>query len=223
MSGLYKKLDAVFKDNSARTPYNGCKPLEGVSSPCLLNDQSTLYAAPFLFRRTTSPWLLLPQCSGKAIQRLPLPCFRLASEKGSGNLYVAFDGTHGAPFQTVLQRAVDALEQAGHSVSLISSGSYLKSGEELREFFAANITDNRAFGYFTDGSIEDYFRDGAREEAARRLDEAEPGADSAAFCIVFGPGAYWLGEGRFDLSFYLDVSREYQQAGHRQEPAEFRP
>ncbi|WP_342549088.1 class I mannose-6-phosphate isomerase [Paenibacillus sp. FSL P2-0089] len=146
---------------------------------------------------------------------------QLASEKGSGNLYVAFDGTHGAPFQTVLQRAVDALEQAGHSVSLIGSGSYLKSGEELREFFAANITDNRAFGYFTDGSIEDYFRDGAREEAARRLDEAEPGADSAAFCIVFGPGAYWLGEGRFDLSFYLDVSREYQQAGHRQELLSF--
>lgn len=59
---------------------------------------------------------------------------QLASEKGSGKLYVAFDGTHGAPFQTVLQRAVDALEQAGHSVSLIGSGSYLKSGEELREF-----------------------------------------------------------------------------------------
>lgn len=59
---------------------------------------------------------------------------QLASVKGSGTLYVAFDGTHGAPFQAVLQRAVEALEQAGHSVSLIGSGSYLKSGEELREF-----------------------------------------------------------------------------------------
>ncbi|MFD1908019.1 hypothetical protein ACFSQ7_34660 [Paenibacillus rhizoplanae] len=34
-------------------------------------------------------------------------------------------------------------------------------------------------------------------------------------------GAYWLGEGRFDLSLYLDVSREYQQAGHRQELLSF--
>jgi mannose-6-phosphate isomerase class I len=146
---------------------------------------------------------------------------QLASDKGSGRLYVAFDGTHGAPFQAVLQKAVDTLEQEGHSVALIGSGSYLKTGEELRTHFAANITDNRAFGYFTEGSLEDYFQAGAREEAARRLDEAEPGTDRASFCIVFGPGAYWLGEGRFDLSYFLDVSREYQQAGHRQELLNF--
>ncbi|WP_379128426.1 class I mannose-6-phosphate isomerase [Paenibacillus sp. sgz500958] len=146
---------------------------------------------------------------------------QLASEKGAGRIYVAFDGTHGAPFQTVLQKTVYVLEQEGHSVSLIGSGSYLKTGEELRKHFASNITDNRVFGYFTDGSIEDYFRTGAREEAARRLDEAEPGADSVTFCIAFGPGAYWLGAGRFDTSYFLDVSREYQQVGHRQELLNF--
>jgi len=146
---------------------------------------------------------------------------QLASEKGTGKLYIAFDGTHGAPFQTVLQKTLDSLEQEGHSVFLIGSDSYLKTGEELRSHFASNITDNRAFGYFTDGSIKDYFRTGARKDAARMLDEAASAADSVTFCIIFGPGAYWLGEEQFDISYFLDVSREYQQAGHRRDLLNF--
>ncbi len=33
--------------------------------------------------------------------------------------------------------------------------------------------------------------------------------------ITFGPGAYWLGEGHFDITYYLDISREYQQVEHK--------
>ena len=182
-----------------------------------------LVRSPILFLRMTSPWLLLPQCSGKAIQRLPRPCFSSAVRREAASCMLLWTEPTAPRFKSFCSEQWKRLSKQVIPCPSSARAAISSRAKSCGNFSRPIFTDNRAFGYFTDGSIEDYFGDGAREDAARRLDEIEPGADSAAFCLVFGPGAYWLGEGRFDLSFYLDVSREYQQAGHRQELLEFRP
>ncbi|OXM14775.1 class I mannose-6-phosphate isomerase [Paenibacillus herberti] len=147
------------------------------------------------------------------------PIIQLADEREL--LHIAFDGTHGAHFQPVLQTTVEALEKRGHRVVVAATSSFLKTSEELRHHFNSNITDNRAFGYFTNGTIEDYFRPEAKQEASAlltKMQEALPASDTgtATILITFGPGAYWLGDEKFDITYFLDVSREYQQMEHKQ-------
>lgn len=80
-----------------------------------------------------------------------------AAMNSTSIINVAIDGTHGAQYQHVLARIIDVLEQEGHKTVLIGTNSFVKTSEELRTFFEANITDNRAFGYFSDATIADYF------------------------------------------------------------------
>lgn len=152
------------------------------------------------------------------------PMVSLAEESHRDIIRVAFDGTHGAHFQSVLQRTVDALEKKGHRVFVLGTGSFLKTSEELRQHFNHNITGNRAFGYFTDGTIKDYFRPDAKHEASISMNNAIAAISSSGmptFIITFGPGSYWLGEGIFDITYFLDVSREYQQMEHKQQLLNF--
>jgi mannose-6-phosphate isomerase class I len=152
------------------------------------------------------------------------PMVRMAKEDHRDIIRVAFDGTHGAHFQSVLQRTVDALEQRGHSFFVLGTHSFLKTSEELRQHFKHNITDNRAFGYFTDGTIEDYFKPDAKYEVSIIIDDAIkaiPPSDVPIFVIIFGPGAYWFGDENFEITYFIDVSREYQQMEYKQQLLNF--
>lgn len=152
------------------------------------------------------------------------PIVSLAKEGQRDIVRVAFDGTHGADFQSVLQKTVEALEQSGHRVFVLATGSFLKTSEELRQHFNSNITDNRAFGYFTEGTIEDYFRPDAKYEASTIMNDAIaaiPSSNLPTIVITFGPGSYWLSEGKFDIIYFLDVSREYQQMEHKKQLLNF--
>ncbi|MFW5436743.1 class I mannose-6-phosphate isomerase [Paenibacillus apiarius] len=133
-------------------------------------------------------------------------------------IIIAMDGTHGAAFQPIVQQAVELLENKELSVNVISSYSFLKTGEELRVHFKDNITSNRAFGYELQGAtIEEYFSSGAKAAYRESVQAAQAEEDSAAkrVIVVFGPGARWLSSGNVELSLFLDVSREYQQVLHR--------
>jgi hypothetical protein len=146
------------------------------------------------------------------------PLIRLAEEEKHTIIRVAFDGTHGAHFQSVLQRTLDTLEKQGYPVVIIGTNSFVKTSEQLRKQFDHNITDNRAFGYFTEGTIEDYFKADAKPLASKYIDDAiaaNPVSSMPTFVITFGPGAYWLGGGQYDITYFLDVSREYQQVEHK--------
>ncbi|MCU6713026.1 class I mannose-6-phosphate isomerase [Paenibacillus sp. J5C_2022] len=130
---------------------------------------------------------------------------------------IVIDGTHGAEFQSLVRQAVALMEREGRKVNVQSTAGFLLSGEQLREQFAGNITDNRAFGYVVEGAIADYFRVNARAEAAKRMDEG----DAAEVQLLFGPGAHWLAGGREALVLYADVSREYQQVEHKKQLLNF--
>lgn len=148
------------------------------------------------------------------------PIAKAIESSSNETIVVALDGTHGAAFQTVVQKAVELLENQGVSVDVVSSASFLKSGEELRIHFKSNITENRAFGYVTDNAtIADYFSPQANDKY-EKLVQAVSVTDSTSSSkkraiIVFGPGAYWLSGNQADVSFFLDVSREHQQVQHR--------
>ncbi|MDR9853336.1 class I mannose-6-phosphate isomerase [Paenibacillus sp. VCA1] len=129
---------------------------------------------------------------------------------------LAIDGTHGADFQALLRRLIPYAEKQGFRFAAADTYGYLKSGTELRNHFRRNITDNRAFGYIAEGSIEEYFANDARERFAAYAAEVSESAAEPTLFVVFGPGALWVCDGRCDASMYLDVSREYQEKAHKQ-------
>lgn len=143
------------------------------------------------------------------------PLLQLAEQQPGRTIRVAFDGTHGAHFQPILARTIDSLEKQGCKVALVGTSSFLKPSEELRSFFDTNITDNRAFGYFTNASINDYFVPQAQAAAEAVKAQIPSSPETTTFIITFGPGAYWLGNGQYDVTYFLDVSREYQQVEHK--------
>lgn len=132
-------------------------------------------------------------------------------------LYVALDATHGANVEAVASRLTDRLEQEQIRAHVYSTEDYLYGGSELRRRFDRYITDNRAFGYMaSDVAFTDYFRSDAAAcwaAEAKQDTAAKPGARQVV--LICGPGALWLGGDRIGLSFYCDVSREYQQREHR--------
>ncbi|MGG3470416.1 class I mannose-6-phosphate isomerase [Neobacillus pocheonensis] len=134
------------------------------------------------------------------------------------NPILALDGTHGADFQAFLQPLIATIEKQGYTPIVHSTAGYLKSGELLRKQFAENITDNRAFGYVIESDISTYFVDDAQSTLAHSLqiDECEK-----KVAIVFGPGAYWLTEGKYDLFYFLDISREAQQLEYKKQLLNF--
>jgi mannose-6-phosphate isomerase class I len=143
------------------------------------------------------------------------PLLQQAAMNSTSIINVAIDGTHGARYQHVLARIIDVLEQEGYKTVLIGTNSFMKTSEELRTFFEANITDNRAFGYFSDAKITDYFIPEAQDKIDNFKKQIQLPVDQTTFIITFGPGAYWLGNGNYDITYFLDVSREYQQLEHK--------
>lgn len=145
-------------------------------------------------------------------------------QRHSGPTYLlAIDGTHGAPFQLILQKLIDTLEKNGEGVAIHSTADYLLSGEELRDRFAANITDNRAFGYVTEGRLPDYFEPEAQGRLKDKLTRSQSaeGSSAPSVIIVFGPGADWLVDSAADELVFLDVSREYQQVEYKRQLLNF--
>jgi Phosphomannose isomerase len=125
---------------------------------------------------------------------------------------VGIDGTHGADFERLLKTLKQHYSE--ENVAYLSSGPYRLSGEQIRSDFQSNITDNRAFGYFTDKEIDSYFDQQAKERFASDLDLAK--ASGASLIVIIGTGAHWLGKEHYDLTLFADVSRELQQVKHKQ-------
>lgn len=147
------------------------------------------------------------------------PLISLTEQDHPSLIRIALDGTHGAHFHSVLLSMVEILEKQGYSTLVMETNSFIKTSKELRQHFGQNITDNRAFGYFIEGTIEDYFRPNAKQEAESTLHDATTATRPSRLplCVITcGPGAYWLGDGNFDITYFLDVSREYQQIEYKQ-------
>ncbi|THF72911.1 class I mannose-6-phosphate isomerase [Cohnella fermenti] len=143
---------------------------------------------------------------------LPLVAKLADSDEPVNTLLI--DGTHGADFEGFAAKLAASLEERSIRTAIIRTRDYLRSGEELRQQFAENITDNRAFGRVTaSGTIADYFRPTApdewREEKLKQGRLAS-GAGGPLRIILLGPGARWLEGGRRP-GVFLDVSRERQQ------------
>ncbi|NYE05861.1 mannose-6-phosphate isomerase class I [Bacillus niacini] len=125
---------------------------------------------------------------------------------------LVIDGTHGVDYQKFLQPLIATIEKQGYTPLVHSTTGYLKSGEQLRHQFAENITDNRAFGYVIEANVSIYFVDDAQSTFAHSLPND---TTTKQVVIVFGPGAYWLTEGKCDLFYFLDISREAQQLEYK--------
>ncbi|NGP45951.1 mannose-6-phosphate isomerase [Bacillaceae bacterium SIJ1] len=125
------------------------------------------------------------------------------------------DGTHGADFQALLQKALPFVQERGLRFEVLDTYGYLKSGSELRQHFQKNITDNRAFGYVADQKLDEYFRAGTQNDFSTYVTELKKTANEPTVCIVFGPGALWVSNGCADVSIFLDVSREHQEIAHK--------
>lgn len=156
-------------------------------------------------------------------EAISAPLISLAEQARLDLIHIALDGTHGAQFQPVLHSMIEALEQQGYSTLVLDTSRFIKTSEVLRQHFQQNITDNRAFGYFTEGTIEDYFRPNAKQEAISTLHDARTAAHSSRpLCVItYGPGAYWLGDSNFDIAYFLDISREHQQIEYKQQLVNF--
>jgi mannose-6-phosphate isomerase class I len=135
------------------------------------------------------------------------------------NLYVVtVDGTHGVNFKHVISVLKHAFEKRSITVTSISTNDFLKTGEEIRELFKENISDNRVFGYVSEHTIKEYFKDEAKNEWQRIIAEKmkRKYPDEKHVMIIWGTGAHYLGGEYSDVSIFLDVSREYQQHKHKQ-------
>ncbi|MCM3338639.1 class I mannose-6-phosphate isomerase [Paenibacillus sp. MER TA 81-3] len=137
-------------------------------------------------------------------------------------LVVALDSTHGANMQFVIARIVERLDREQVSAHVYSTTSLMHSGDTLRRQFHRYITDNRAFGYMaSDADVGDYFMTDAKDRFAAAVEADSAGhshrsdASRKQIILLFGPGALWIAQPNVHLSFFFDVSREYQQLEHR--------
>jgi len=130
---------------------------------------------------------------------------------------LALDGTHGADFDGFADALAHHLSAHDIAAERVPASRYLRSTAELRERFADNITDNRAFGYMVEADIADYYRADARERWQAELSGSDTGGGSGEIYVMkllYGPGAGWLCEGSAPTLF-LDLSRESQQRLHQ--------
>ncbi|MNO40303.1 hypothetical protein D3C76_304450 [compost metagenome] len=125
-------------------------------------------------------------------------------------IHVAIDGTYNAQYQLVLAWIIDELEQEGHKTVLIGTNSFMKTSEELRTFFEANNTDQRTLGCFSDAKIADYFVPEAQAKIDHFKNHIQLSVRQTTFIITFGLGAYWLGKGNYDITYFMDDSPEYE-------------
>ncbi|WP_172193902.1 class I mannose-6-phosphate isomerase [Saccharibacillus qingshengii] len=154
------------------------------------------------------------QTGHEAIAEAVLAAFRNGQQKKS---IMAIDATHGADLAAVISELAERLEHQSIRLQVYFTEDYLYTGSELRRRFDRHITDNRVFGYRADGvSFTEYFRPGAAACWAEEIDtDLKQHLSVPQIFLICGPGARWLGGDRIDLSFYCDVSREYQQQEHR--------
>ncbi|QKE76029.1 class I mannose-6-phosphate isomerase (plasmid) [Arthrobacter citreus] len=129
---------------------------------------------------------------------------------------IAIDGTNGVDFHHIIQKLIAVLEKLDYSIDVQSTKSYLKPGSQLREQFAENITENRAFGYVTEANISELFISDAQDTFATYI-RNKKFTNLKKVCLVFGPGAYWLTSELADQLYFHDVSREYQQSEYKKE------
>lgn len=139
------------------------------------------------------------------------------SDMSQETVSLLIDGTHGSGFSEFAGRLKKRCEAQDYEVTMICTDLFLKSGEEIRQYFKNNITDNRAFGYVTDETIDAYFQADAKEKLTDLLNQkhCEKKAKKQVI-IVCGVGAYWLFSEKADLTMFLDVSRELQQRRHKE-------
>ncbi|GIP23268.1 class I mannose-6-phosphate isomerase [Paenibacillus sp. J22TS3] len=129
-------------------------------------------------------------------------------------IFVTLDGTHGAGFDSLLNRLRQICEEKGISFTSDPTSNYLKPEQDLRAEMARYLTDNRAFGYkATDVLPGQYFQSGSREALNSRVSGYDNGK---GIYVLYGPGASMLADREPDLRFFADFSRENQQRCHAQ-------
>jgi mannose-6-phosphate isomerase class I len=131
--------------------------------------------------------------------------------------YVAIDGTHGISFQAFKEKAIHYFTQHKYQVKVIDTSRFLKTEEQIRKYFENNITDNRAFGYVATNTLKDYFKENVfamfKDTLLEELNTFNYG--KKRICFVVGTGSYWINHGNYNLSLFLDISRELQQMKHK--------
>ncbi|GLX66686.1 class I mannose-6-phosphate isomerase [Paenibacillus glycanilyticus] len=154
----------------------------------------------------------LPSCLESGYEAILSLIDRKLEANTNKTFVVGIDGTHGAAFD----RLLGALQQrySKQDAAYLQAASYQLGGEEIREYFKDNITDNRAFGYFTDKQIDSYFEADAKVRFAADLNKAAEAGSQ--MIVVIGTGAHWLGKEHYDFTLFADVSRELQQIKHKQ-------
>jgi mannose-6-phosphate isomerase class I len=126
--------------------------------------------------------------------------------------YIALDGTNGVPFRSLIDKIKTFFEKREYGVDVIYVQDFMKNGDVLRSHFENNITDNRAFGYKTNRTISDYFKEDAKEAFKKLLYGISKNKHSQKKIILTaGPGAYWISQSSFNLNLFFDISREMQQ------------
>ncbi|WP_168120472.1 class I mannose-6-phosphate isomerase [Paenibacillus sp. HB172176] len=140
---------------------------------------------------------------------------RLAACERGGRIVI--DGTNGADFNRFAAELENALAALGDRTTRIAVQRFLRTDDKLRQRFAGDITDNRAFGRMTEGGLEDFFRADARAACEEEILQARvSNCSEREWVIVAGVGAYFL-TGGGQLNVFLDLSRETQQTLHKGE------
>jgi len=139
---------------------------------------------------------------------------KLNSENGNPPFLVV-DGTHGVSFTRFIEKLKERCKRHSYSVTAVHTDQFLKAGEDLRAHFKQNISDNRAFGSVTTGSIEDYFVKSAQERTLGLLDKYRL-RQLTEILVLYGSGAHWLSSGSTATRMFLDITRENQQLLYKQ-------
>lgn len=137
-------------------------------------------------------------------------------DRAGGQRTLIVDGTHGADFDGFVGALAAYLSDRSIKFTIYPTTKYMKSGAQLQQWFAGDISDNRSFGKMTTGSIGDYFEPEARETLRSELRRRSPQEEERRnrWTVILGPGAAWL-SGDSDFRLFLDITRENQQILHQ--------
>lgn len=141
----------------------------------------------------------------------------LSKQQKDSTQVIALDGTNGANFQQAIQSLYTVFNKNEYQLDFISTDSFLKTGEKIRQEFKDYITDNRAFGYVSEHEIHDYFVSNAKSQVEKTIASYTDSFKDKGkhLLVIFGTGAHWLAEGAVNFSVYFDVSREYQELKYK--------
>lgn len=94
----------------------------------------------------------------------------LSKQQKDSTQVIALDGTNGANFQQAIQSLYTVFNKNEYQLDFISTDSFLKTGEKIRQEFKDYITDNRAFGYVSEHEIHDYFVSNAKSQVEKTIE-----------------------------------------------------